>query len=431
MKNWNEIEKVLKQEAQSLNFRFDEAYWVELESQLPGEDDILTFPEEALPEADRPAFEFKDAYWDDVEQMLDKRDRAKRFAFFFRLTGAAAAVGIFVWSVGVWNPSTVKTLSHSIDYQQYISFNDLVVRYMNRVIVTDDQTTLAPLSSLLKEDHSPVSFSAVKKDPPMLVSESNFGSIGIETDSITNAIQQVENWPVLERKVLPFTLQTINKDQIRFSTELDAGQKSNRIVDSKLFLTTGAVIAYAPKGNATEKSLIGWGSIAGVGYQMELRKWTYSAGINLEYRTGLNNDIRYERRYYGARLYTETDLISYKALMRLEFPINAQIKFDKNALGFGITPVYNAGVKSTYQRFNSYNNNNLFVNNNFGIREGVKKYDLKIQLNYARQLTNSLEASGSVSVGLMNQINRNTITNSKGYRDVSIGVSLKYNLLTF
>ena len=241
--------------------------------------------------------------------------------------------------------------------------------------------------------------------------------------------QTAEGLTLLSKRMLPEPLFPTN--EIFGAPHPFDFPKRKRIVASNVYLTSGALLAYAPNGNATDKSFMGLGGSAGIGYEIQIKYWIFSTGVTINYRTGINNDLQYNRKYYGSRLYTETDQISYKAITRLEFPLSANYIVDKNVFGMSVIPVYNAAVNSTYQRFNSYNDDQLVVKNNFGIRDGIKKYDLKVQVSYSRRISESLEFGGNASLGLFNQIDTGIISDSKGYRDISLGVFMKYNFLRF
>lgn len=465
MKDWNDIEKELKGDAEALNFQFDDQYWDEVEQLLPATEVEAGTTAESISEPTIPAFTFQEEYWDDVEQSLDKRDRRRRFIFYFKLAGGIAAVVAVIGIVFPWNAVTVKNPL----IQGGSLLSGVTIEEPTKTHDTQKSTTFATTqlttSNVAEETVTPIEAPSVER---ALSTPSTANTSIADTAlnrSITDSEQQVQEEPVevefaiplvestsnsevnfqaeerkqpaeeeltfLSQKALPSPLFLTDSNAMSATPHLNDLPTKKSIIGSKIFLTTGAMIGYAPRGNAEERSLIGLGGLVGIGYQMQVSNWIFSTGVSVNYRTGINTDLQYNRKYYGARLYTETDHVSYKAITRLEFPLSALVIVNRNTVGVGLIPVYNAAVNSSYHRFNSYDNNELFVKNNFGIRDGIKKYDLKVQLSYSRLLTESFEFGGNASVGLFDQIDREIITNSNGYRDVSLGIFIKYHFLRF
>jgi hypothetical protein len=85
-------------------------------------------------------------------------------------------------------------------------------------------------------------------------------------------------------------------------------------------------------------------------------------------------------------------------------------------------------VNSTYHRYTNYNSDELLVKNNYGIKEGINPFDLRLKLMYQRRLNENLAVGVNVSTGFFNQIDPNIITNSKGMKEFSVGVNVQYTL---
>lgn len=433
MKDWNEIEKELKNDSQSLSFQFDDQYWDEMEQQLPVQP-LEEANHAAYLKEQMPVFTFQEAYWDEVEQALDQKERRKRYLLYAKFTGGIAATVTFLWLALSWNSISLPDFSASTNtIKSYLSGS------VKRNSTTHSSTPNSCKNSaaapvVITKVVSPKTDRVVKKDHQIPSVNDNLSAVNkVTPDTDMTSELMVDEYVSLNQKELLADYLLTGEDYSISAPHPTKPHGRKRIVAADFYLTSGVSLAYAPKGNATDRTSVGLGTGVGIGYQMRFRRMAIATGVNIVYRNGINNELRYDREYYGARLrpYVETDIISYKALTRLEFPLTALIIRDKNAFGLGITPVYNASVNSTYQRFNTYNDDRIFVKNNFGIREGIKKYDVKVHCSYARDITRSLQVTGDFSAGLVNQIDRTIITNTRGYRDISFSISLKYNILRF
>lgn len=190
-------------------------------------------------------------------------------------------------------------------------------------------------------------------------------------------------------------------------------------------------VALAPKGNVSEKSRLGSNSTFGIEVLKHDVNWSYGLGVNVSHKTGLNHELSLTRSNYGTRLYRDNQTVTYKSISSIGIPVGVNYHRGRDVFGLRLAPTWNVLVNSTYHRYNNYNSDELLVKNNYGIKEGISPFDVRLQLMYQRRLTEKLSIGVNMTTGLINQIDPNVITNSDGLYEFSVGLNLNYTILNF
>lgn len=437
MSEWEDIERLLKQDAEKLHFEFQEEFWEEVAAEL----DVQDAMEAGLERLGASPFEFHDEYWDEMSAMLDESDRKKRDGLLFYIASGVAAVGVLFIMIF---SGQQRTSMYSSDTTQQVSGQRQIepVRDEAPSLESNQPNNGDDMQAKQeKEFHLATNETPIEEKPHTTFTDKSTRGAPSPQPELADAHAVPDEKQ--ENSIIPeeYSLTAMDLRPVELLQEIQDGPvptdeignmlSSVKQKRSRLFVTSGLFVAQAPKGNSENAVPVGLGGYVGIGYGFTFKRMEFRAGVNFGYRNGINHDLVYNRRFYGTQLFEETDAVSYKGIARLEVPLELCLSRGRHTFGFGVTPVWNAGVNSTYHKYNSYSDEEMLVRNNYGIREGINDFDVRLSLQYEARLTGRLSLGGRASVGLFNQINPEIFSGSNGLREVSGTLYLKYNILAF
>lgn len=124
------------------------------------------------------------------------------------------------------------------------------------------------------------------------------------------------------------------------------------------------------------------------------------------------------------RLVQITDLFYTNLNLNVNYRITPKMKIKANV---GVD--YLTAVRSNMSYRNSVHDQGITtVNNNWGVKEGVNKIDLRIGIGYEFQLTNRIGIMFSANAGFFDRTNDEFLGSQLKDKDVSLMFGLKYNL---
>ena len=443
MKNLADIENEMRHEASDVSFEFKESFWDEMSNDLEGSVASSHGVDETLSSSsEQQAFTYKESFWAEMSALLDKRDRRKAFALF----SSVAAVAALVIGLGIYSIQTESVFANFTLIGQNSDFNwnelrtesasDSESKTTSNQNLSFDYSQSSPSEKVINNSNSS-DFTAQSSTRP------NNNLVDIETREIpqdvvsnqeSNKKTDVQNSNAVNESELSIT--KVNIDNL--STEIESPSSlivlpktSGRTGSSGLFLNAGAMITNAPVGNVKDRKYIGFGFRGGIGYSYVKNNWGLETGVNFLVRNAINHQTCEVQKIYGSRLYEIEQKSNYKNMMSLEIPLLATYSINKHRIGLGASGVYNFALQSTLTESNLQEDTEVLVRNNYGVRDGITPFDLRLQLNYQYQLNKKFSVGLNAQFGLVNQIDRSVIADSKGYRDINATVFLKYNIFKF
>lgn len=452
MKEWDDIEKRIAADSEKLKMEFQEEFWDDMEVMLDENENVIALSSvsEDIPFVSTNEELFKEEYWDEMSLILDKEDKKRRRVLFFRWSFDLAAISLL--ALMLFQPDTplisnegVQTLAQSNQTNA-----DETLTTVNQVEKTEKAEILAPAETntasnakqpgnqLLREQlvrHStPQAEQAGVVSPTTPVTaiakSSVANNLSASTDNLLSEQSNFES-SIRELKTVPaVVISTVNSPLVNQTTlgQLNTSKRGLHLRPLSINLTANMNAALAPTGNVENKARLGSSTSLGIEVQKHLVNWSYSLGTTISHRTGLNHELFIAKSTYGARLYREYQSVSYKSFNSIGIPVGVNYHHKRDVFGFKLIPTWNLMVNSTYHRYNNYNSDELLVRNNYGIKEGINPFDLKLQLSYQRRITERLSVGMNITKGFFNQIDQNIITNSDGLRDFSVGFSMNYTL---
>ena len=433
MNNWNDIEKKIVEDSEKLGMTFQEGYWEEMEHMLDENDEDIAsaalFGSSGLSSGDEGLFQ--EEYWDEMSLILDKEDRRRRRALWLRWTFDAAAILLLMFTVFNHEVAPVEI---NKNHQEFAASTERLNETPTEKI--EENTAITPLELVTETEEDQTIIkpeSSLAQNTPFKVNNSTpKSSIKLEKSSKPeNTLQQ--GFSKQTSGFAPLSLPTIslNSPEIVRSESLDGFKnkpRRNRMLPISVNLTASSNLALAPEGNISNPSRIGSNSSFGIEVLKHQVNWSLSLGTKFSHKTGLNHELLRTNATYGARLYREYQSVKYNSIGSIGIPVGVNYHRKRSVFGIRLTPTWNVMVNSTYHRYNNYNSDELLVNNNYGIKEGINPFDLSLKLMYQRRLTENLAVGVNVSTGFFNQIDPNMITDSKGMKEFSVGLNVQYTI---
>lgn len=429
------IEKAMKTQASVAGLAFQPEFWNEMEQML--DSNSTTAPQvdrSAAADSSKQTFLYKEKYWKEMSAILDRHDRKKKLALW--TTVAAACLVGFGIVASLWN--------NSPEYNQLLvsgQDSDFEINILGGIA----ENEVAQQNSFITKAEN--SESRVSSEINQTFSEGQNGvleitEVGNDTKDIEQQkriepdlnnginVNQTKGTDLVELNLRKENIEGL--DQIRYGSSLnqvDLTIKRPSTTRSSFYVHAGMLMANAPEGNVKDRTALGYGFKGGLGYSFMKKNWGFETGLNFIYRTGLNHELAYNRKLFGTKLWEETDLVRYKAMVSLELPVLAKAQFKNHVVGVGLSGVWNMSAHSSYSQFKSYSDEVSVVNNNFGTKDGLKPFDLRMQLQYEYQFKSGIAIGVNAHFGMINQIDSDIMMNSSGYRDVGGTLFLKYNFI--
>ncbi|MFK7785294.1 MAG: hypothetical protein AB8B56_09265 [Crocinitomicaceae bacterium] len=446
MTDWNDdIEKKIVEDSEKMGMTFKEEFWNEMETILDENEAIIPIaPISGNDHLD--AFDegpFREEYWDEMSLILDQEDRRRRRAMILRWGADIAAILLLTFVL--FKPTT-SIISNSKNQTLTAKENKLENRSLTDKPTSDELTSTSPTNTLTEQLENNT-FHSVQITPPESTDNAELVLSRMETvvDSPdpmtpkeTTLLYSLENEETLKSindldpkdvRMIGFFHPEISQLESHELNKERLPRMRIRPLSIRLVAATNA--ALAPKGNVSDASRVGSSNLVGIELMKHQVNWSYSFGINIAHRTGLNHELLLTRSTYGARLYREYQSVNYKSIGSIGIPVGVNYHLRRNVFGIRIMPTWNVMVNSTYHRYTNYNAQELLVKNNYGIKEGINTFDMRLRLMYERRITERLALGVNLSTGFFNQIDQTLIPDTKGLKEYSIGLNASYTILNF
>lgn len=435
MSEWDDIEKKIIDDSEKLEMAFQDEFWDEMEALLDENDAQHGV---GIPNSDREEL-FREEYWDEMALILDNDDKKKRRVLWMRWAFDTAAILLLVFTVIHPGAEGVLTNTSQVAMESHTSEHDSETTSER---ATNQKSTGAHTSSngtQVSNPHDYASqFSTIEGTDTKVLDEEIRRS-SADRSALISASNNHANEPInpsvssdMEQlRTISFMDLSKRNDELSNSNDLDILRKKlnrRRFGPISINLVMGSNLALAPSGNVSNKARFGTQSSVGLEVRKHYAQWSYGVGANLTHRTGLNHELNLVKSTYGARLYREYQSVQYKSINSVGIPVSMYYHRKRDIFGLKVIPTWNILVNSTYHRYTNYNSDELLVRNNYGIKEGINPFDLQLQLNYQRRLSEKFSVGISVTKGFFNQIDQTIITNSMGLREFSVGINANYTL---
>lgn len=433
MSEWNDIEKRIVEDSEKLGMAFQDEFWDEMEVLLDENDaqqgtGAPTSGDEEL---------FREEYWDEMALILDHEDKKKRRVLWLRWAFDTAAILLLAFTVIRPSAEGLHPNTSQVASESQTSEDDAEVISENGTNQKTTETNTSSNGIQVSNPHEDASQASTSEE--MKVPNEEMGSSSKDRSALISSSNNHANEPIdLSASSNMEQLHTVSlmdlskrNDELSNSNDLDVLRKKlnrRRFGPVSFNLVMGSNLALAPSGNVSNKARFGTQSSIGLDVRKHYAKWSYGVGADFTHRTGLNHELTLVKSTYGARLYREYQSVQYKSINSIGIPVSMYYHRKRDVFGLKLTPTWNVLVNSTYHRYTNYNTDELLVHNNYGIKEGIRPFDLKLQLNYQRRLSEKFSVGISVTKGFFNQIDQTVITNSKGLREFSVGLNANYTL---
>jgi hypothetical protein len=446
MKEWNDIEKLIVEDSEKMGMPFKEEFWDEMENILDDNEAIIPIvPASGVDHLDAADDgPFREEYWDEMSLILDQEDRKKRRALLWRWAGDLAAILLITFIL-------VQPKNTGI-----IDSSDRALSASKETSNKTNNTTTKPSPEKLESTTPDNTQTELQVNNAFHSVQPTQGEQTEPAEPVLNRMETVANLDETRPSDTPSSnsfvddglgltdIGTLNTDEIRTMDMLNPGISYTKSLDSKngriprmrirplsVRLFAASNLALAPEGNVSDASRLGSSNQLGIEVLKHQVNWSYSLGMNFAHRTGLNHELLLEKSTYGARLYREYQSVTYKSIGSIGIPVGVNYHHRRNVFGIRMTPTWNVMVNSTYHRYNNYSSDELLVENNYGIKEGINAFDLRLQLMYERRITERFSLGVNFAAGLFNQIDETLIPNTKGLYEYSVGVNASYTLMKF
>lgn len=393
-------------------------------------------------------FEFKDSYWDEMESILDTHDAKKkrRRAGFFIFSSAATLAlvlgfsGIFHSDMGtsaiVWNEGNLNSVQNnnaiaSTTDQNNPSENTVETDLADeKAQLTNDNSTPEKFKAETISNSAKSENKTLNSKTEEIASTSNPEmKLEDEIANTTHSEENLENNTIIETgELVPMNVMAANlveNNQAANSIQLEK-RKVKYIIKHSLSANAeaGIVNKYNPgKG-------VSYGVMAGLGYELGFHKnLSFQTGVNFLYRGGLNQEYRKESKVYGFHSIRYFQDVNYKGQINVEIPLALKVKFKRSSITAGVGTSFLLGVNSSVKQFMPESSQVEEVNNNFGIREGIRNMDVTLNLAYGYAVSPNIELTAGLSAGLLDQTDNAFFGNTINNHNLQFRVGMKYFFL--
>ncbi|MCB0477060.1 MAG: PorT family protein [Crocinitomicaceae bacterium] len=412
-----------------MNFRDEETY---------------QFFEEPNSSNENQEFEFKDSYWDEMEAMLDAHDskKKKRRGAFIWFSSASVVIALLfgLSHFGVFSPMTPSSSKGSVAIDQENSAQSVVIQASE----VDQKANL--------EENTPSVNDGKGSNQNGFVAQSKRADVAYHSNTKANKnlhskqnqedleVEKVENHIVADQNLAD---PKMIKDQIVEDEELTSlamipVQEIPNNLDQSIILENrkvkfqkthhlftnaeaGIVNKYGPNKG------VSYGVSAGLGYELGFHKnLAFQVGAQLNYREGLSQNYVNESKIYGfksQRYYQEVD---YKGQFEIEIPVALKIKLNRHSINAGVGTSFLLGVRSKVEQYIPESTGVENYSSNFGIKDGIRKLDVKLNLQYGYAVSRNLEFTAGVSAGLLDQTSNEFFGNTDKDLNMQFRAGIKY-----
>lgn len=408
-------------------------------------------------------YEYRTAYWHEVKNLLDKSDKK---IFFYRWS--AAAIILLLLSFGFYNQNDFNTHNESVGSSNSTAQFGILAINNNSTNFIDNiaNNQIENKDNIVENNASDAIFNSSQN-------EQNNSS---NQENTVQSNQLVKN-ETLSEIALKNSVEFLNKDfaevKIENSNKTELYQESTNQVDESLsglfslsrpqnliVKNENATITNAPEIEITnykpsashELSVI---ASSGLGnryskvefipslrtqFGFEYMRTGYGKlnGLDLGFSLTMNharqNGIGTERRVNVYNEYGGVDKFWYK--LQLKDMIYANVSFNgaiefarKQKLRFAVGLDYLMFVQSNLSYKIDTDEGIQTVNNNWGVKEGLSKFDIKLGLGYEFKFTPRFSALANASIGFLDRTDDKFIQKSIFDQEMNLTLGLKYAFL--
>ncbi|MEZ4937588.1 MAG: outer membrane beta-barrel protein [Crocinitomicaceae bacterium] len=401
-------------------------------------------------------FEFKDSYWDEMEAMLDAHDtrkRKRRAAFIWFSSVSVALIFLFgLHFLGVFGLSAGENsrLSSTVQLDSQINLSNphsnesevqvsLVKSDQNQKKLTQSNiemlfSNMLPASAHLYKStttskRNQLNKGRLQKQPnvinmksdAILVSEHKEG-LEIENRIAQNSYKSTDGVTENELESMAFLaspqLTNESSQSIKFEVRKPKFRTTHHLYASA---ETGLVNAYGV-GNG-----VSFGVVAGLGYEIGFHKnMAFQIGAQLNYREGMHQNYLNESKVYGFKSERYYQQVDYKGQFELEIPLALKVRFKRHSLNAGVGTSFLLGVRSTLEQRVPESEGVETIQSNFGIRNGIRNMDVKLNFQYGYAVSPNLELTAGVSAGLLDQTSNEFFGNTIKDHNLQLRLGIKY-----
>ncbi len=391
---------------------------------------------------EKSEFEFKDSYWDEMESMLDAHDakkRKRRGAFFWISSSTLIVLAFF----GLYQLNAIlyPNIEFS-DIDQLVAkgnqFRELEPQVnSNQINTIANQLPVSGISDQNSNLDQNTSVNAPSKNPTVLnpiKQNTNFvQNASFDAQELYHSAEMIAS-NLLSEKARGVQEKIEKLDQMNAIdiAQIDQDQSNHIVLEKRKakFPLKHSLYANVEAGLANKYQPtkgVSYAITAGLGYELGFHKnLAFQTGVNLQYRDGLSQFFRNETKVYGFHSTRYYQDVSYKGQINVEIPLALKIKLRRSSITAGVGTSFLVGVRSSVEQYIPESSSVERMDNNFGIKEGIRNMDVNLNLNYAYAVTPNIEVSAGVSAGLLDQTSNEFFSNDNKDHNLQFRIGLKY-----
>lgn len=411
--------------------------------------------------------EYNPAYWKEAKAMLDAAEKSK---FFFRWSAIATILlllsfgsyfGFRNYTEGIADVNDIETVDESAntnisaqniesdqDYQELTHDKEMAMLEMNEFQGNDRSNMNQVDQSLAHSDlnQSQSGSNTSLDDPSNVVTNANDGLNQSGTDLTYNQTSNDQDQSSTHEESETFDFGLSNKAE-RFESGLLTGIEIN---EKSIFAPEIEVKKPDPRGDHTwsyygqiglgnkynvQRQIPTWRNSWGIEYMYtprgsgKLRNWEF--GANLLVNHVRQNDLGTERR---VKIFGNDGGVAkfwYKLQLKDMFYSNlnaiAAYRFNpKHKIRFGLGLERKLFVQSNMSYQMNGDEKITTVNNNWGIKQGVNSWDVRLSLGYEFCLTHRLSFIVNANYGLLDRTNDAFLQKNIDDHEMSIMGGIKF-----
>lgn len=400
-------------------------------------------------QADTPVFEYKDEYWKEVEAMLPEKRKPDGLWFILStICAGALIVGMFYPSNSIMENNQriadigAETIENTISEKSLASNNDVdkidadsemnEIAFGGNLTESTKDVTIAKIgaanNSIINE---PTTTTIINNNTT--IDQFSIVSITEDEQNVVPSIEatqtkaiEFENIPsVLAR---PFSLQSTvypyDFHESKMVMPLPHGWTKQLYVQA----FGGVGSSYLAKSNSVISN-------AGLGIGLQLGRGDFSTSIELNGSVSSLNDLTYSKevREYGFGMYLRNYNVAYKQIGSLGLRWSLNYHVNRSSFGFGVQPTYMFGsrvmlTKNNVEYVASFQQETIEDREvYYGFYEGLNRFGLATDINYAYRLNSKWELGASFGVQWINRVNE-TMGDTPRILPIEARFSIKRNL---
>ncbi|MBD3636057.1 MAG: hypothetical protein HUJ25_01845 [Crocinitomicaceae bacterium] len=409
-------------------------------------------------------YEYSTEYWKEARRLLDREDRK---VFFTRWSAAAAILMLISFSGQFLNPVSdfeVEAMQANVqgttEYENiYLSNSD--VESAKNALLADkefaDYTNLADAFGATNNAHNDAHTNdvatnennenisvdhltnSVDNETTIVTST---GSENVKTDESTFNSKKLEGDLAINNKLEDeLTLMDIDK---RYKPEIHQIGYSKFAPQIKIEKTppmtmhSVGVLAQSGIGNKwgnfsfmpTLRNSVGIEYIVSSGKRFQNFEFGGSFMINHIRQSRLNTEDRstvYDVNGNVTKYWRKVQLKDM-VFANLNGLVNYRVAPD-HKVKFGLGMEYLVGVRSNMSYVDDFTNEIKTVNNNWGVKEGLKKFDIRLTVGYEYEISNRFTLQVNSNLGLFDRTDNTFLKDEQTDREINVMLGLKYNFI--